>query len=120
MATVVGGFVGDERRRVQHTLMVHVFLTTSEGLVQRSRFWIGAVVRPYAPAPIADRVARVLNRRFLRRRLVPGSVARAMAEHCAAEYANLAALLPELHAHYAGGIPVARERPAPTVTTTAR
>ncbi len=104
VATVVGGFVGDERRRVQHTLMVHVFLTTSDGLVQRSRFWIGAAVRPYAPAPIADGVARLLNRRFLRRRLLPASVARAMAEHCAAEYANLAALLPELHADHASGV----------------
>ena len=101
VATIVGGFVGDDRRRAQHTLMTHVFLTSPEGVVQRSRFWIGAVLRPYAPAPIANGVARLINRRFVRARVVPKRTARLMTEHCADEYANLAALLPELHARYA-------------------
>ncbi len=101
VATIVGGLVGDDRRRAQHTLMVHVFLAADDGLVQRSRFWIGAALRPYLPGPVADLAAGVLNRAPVRRRLLPGRAARAMAEHCAAEYANLAALLPELHREHA-------------------
>jgi phloretin hydrolase len=101
VATIVGGFVGDDRRRAQHTVMAHVFLARPEGVVGRSRFWIGAALRPYAPAPVAGAATPLINRRFVRARLIPRRTARAMAEHCAAEYANLAALLPELHARYA-------------------
>src|SRR5271166_2481136 len=101
VATIVGGLVGDKRRHVQHTLMVHVFLPSPGGLVQRSRFWIGAALRPYAPAPVASVAARAINRRAVRARLLPERTARVMAEHCAAEYANLAALLPELRGRYA-------------------
>jgi hypothetical protein len=101
VGTIVGGLVGDDRRRIQHTLMVHVFLNCTQGLVLRSRFWIGAALRPYARDVIANPVGRALNRRFVRSRLLPKRTPRVMAEHCAAEYANLAALLPELHARYA-------------------
>lgn len=86
VATIVGGYVGDRKRRVQHTLMCHVFLQEEGGLVQRSRFWIGGAIRP-EPA----------NNRFVRLLTVPRRAPQAMAEHCAVEYANLATLLPELY-----------------------
>jgi len=86
---------------MQHTKMVHVFLESNGGLVLRSRFWLGAVVRPYVPEPLAGVAARVLNRPAVRRRLVPRDVPPALARHCAEEYANLAALLPELYGQYA-------------------
>jgi hypothetical protein len=98
----VGGFAGDDRRRMQHTKMVHVFLSSTGGLVLRSRFWIGAEIRPYAPEPFADLAARVLNRPAVRRRLVPAAVPRALARHCAEEYTNLAAILPDLYRQYGG------------------
>jgi hypothetical protein len=101
VGTIVCGLVGDERRHMQHTLMVHVWLHTPDGLGQRSRFWIGSVLRPYAPTPIAGLVGRAVNRRFVRARVLPGPSARLMTEHCAAEYANLATLLPELYGRYA-------------------
>ncbi|MBV9310916.1 MAG: hypothetical protein JOZ73_08790 [Solirubrobacterales bacterium] len=100
VATIVCGLVGDDRRRMQHTLMAHVYLNSPGGLVLRSRFWIGAVLRPYAPSIIADSVGRAINRSAVRARAIPKQTARLMAEHCAAEYANLATLLPELHARY--------------------
>ena len=84
-------------RRMQHTKMVHVFLGANGGVVLRSRFWLGAAIRPYAPAPLAGLAARVLNRPAVRRRLLRPAVPRALARHCAEEYANLAAILPELH-----------------------
>jgi hypothetical protein len=100
VATIVAGRVGDRRRRVQHTLMAHVFLNSDEGLVQRSRFWIGAVLRPNGPPFLADAAGRLINRPTVRRRMLPPHTGRVMADHCAREYANLSALLPELFAEF--------------------
>ncbi len=105
VATIVCGYAGDDRRRVRHTPMVHVFLATDEGVLLRSRFWLGAALRPYAPAPIAALGERLLNRRAVRVRALPRRLPRALARHCAEEYANLAALLPELHAQFAARAP---------------
>lgn len=101
IATIVGGFAGDERLRMRHTLMVHVFLREGDGVVLRSRFWLGAALRPYLPGPVAAAAERVLNRRALRRRAIPADAPRALAVHCAEEFANLGSLLPELHARFA-------------------
>jgi phloretin hydrolase len=101
VAAIVCGFAGDDRRRMQHTKMVHVFLNSNGGVVLRSRFWLGTAMRPYAPEPLAALAARILNRPALRRRLVPRAVPPALARHCAEEYANLGALLPELYEQYA-------------------
>lgn len=109
VAAIVCGFAGDDRRRAQHTKMVHAFLDSDRGVVLRSRFWLGAVLRPYAPEPIAGLAARVMNRPVVRRRLIGAAVTRALARHCAEEYANLAALLPELYGRYGpGGEPADR------------
>lgn len=103
VATVVCGWAGDDTRRVRHTPMAHVFLRDPEGdgVVLRSRFWLGAALRPYLPGPLAAAGAALLNRRAVRRQVLPGSLPRALATHCAEEYANLATLLPELHARFA-------------------
>jgi hypothetical protein len=78
-----------------------VFLRSNGGVVLRSRFWLGAALRPYAPAPVAELGARLLNRPAVRRRLIPAAAPRALARHCAEEYTNLAALLPELYEQFA-------------------
>lgn len=103
VATIVCGHAGDDTRRVRHTPMTHVFLRddAGAGVVLRSRFWLGAAVRPYAPAPLAALGERLLNTRRARRLTLPRDLPRALATHCAEEYANLAALLPELYARYA-------------------
>jgi len=100
VATVVCGWVGDDRRRVRHTAMAHVFLRDGEGVVLRSHFWLGAAVRPYLPAPVAAAAARVLNSRAVRRLTLPSGLPPALARHCAEEYANLATLLPELYERF--------------------
>jgi phloretin hydrolase len=103
VATVVCGYAGDDRRRLRHTPMAHVFLRDGDGVTLRSRFWLGAAIRPYLPDPPATLAARLLNRRAVRERALPRGLPEALARHCAEEYANLAALLPELHARYAAG-----------------
>ena len=56
VATIVCGYVGDDRRRLRHTVMAHVFLRAGDGVVLRSHFWLGAAIRPYLPAPLAATV----------------------------------------------------------------
>jgi hypothetical protein len=102
VATVVCGEVGDDRRRVRHSAMAHVFLREGDGVVLRSHFWLGALIRPYLPAPLAGPAAGLLNNRVVRRLALPAGLPRALATHCAEEYANLAALLPELYGGFAG------------------
>jgi len=100
-ATIIGGHAGDDRRHMQHTVMVHVFLEEGAGVLLRSRFWIGAAIRPYGP--LAGAGERLLNNRRVRRAIIPAGVSRALAGHCAEEYANLGALLPELHERFGPG-----------------
>ena len=101
VATIVCAYVGDDRRRLRHTVMAHVFLAAGDGVVLRSHFWLGAAIRPYLPAPLADLGERALNRAAVRRAALPKRLPPALARHCAEEYANLATLLPELHGRYA-------------------
>ncbi|HUH80265.1 MAG TPA: hypothetical protein VLZ06_02965 [Solirubrobacteraceae bacterium] len=100
VATVLAAYVGDDRMRVRHSVMFHVFLSEGDGLVLRSRFWLGAAIRPYGPAGAL--LEGLLNRRRIRRRMLAPPVPRALARHCVEEYANLATLLPELYARFSG------------------
>jgi hypothetical protein len=100
VATIVCGLVGDDRRRVRHSVMAHVFLTSDNGVVLRSHFWLGAAIRPYLPAVLAVPAAKALNNRFVRRLALPSGLPAALSRHCAEEYANLASLLPELHRRF--------------------
>jgi DAPG hydrolase PhiG domain len=100
VGTIIAGLVGDMTVHLQHTIMIHVFLNAADGLVLRSRFYIGGAIRLYAPERIAAVSAFVFNRPVFRRRFVPSRAARALARHCAREYANLAALLPELYRRF--------------------
>ena len=103
VATVVCGYAGDENRRVRHTPMIHVFLAARDGVLLRSRFWLGAALRPYLPAPLAAPLGAAINNSLVRRAAMPAGLPRALADHCAREYANLATLLPELYGRFAGG-----------------
>jgi len=98
VGTVLAAEVGDDRRHMRHSLMFHVFLRQGDGLLLRSRFWLGAAIRPYGPA--GTLLGGLLNRRAVRRRTLPAAAPRALARHCVEEYANLAALLPELYERF--------------------
>ncbi len=99
IAGVVCGYAGDDRRHVQHTPMFHVFLREGAGVVLRSRFWLGAAMQPFGV--LAEPGGWILNRRPVLRAALPAVLPRALANHRAEEYTNLAALLPELHARFA-------------------
>lgn len=101
VAAIVCGYAGDDRLRVRHTPMVHAFLEDERGVVLRSRFWLGAALRPYGP--LGGLGQALLNRPLVRARAIPAPAPRALARHCAEEYANLAALLPELYGRFGPG-----------------
>ncbi len=103
VATIVCGLAGDDTRRVQHTPMVHVFLGQGEGVLLRSRFWLGAALRPYLPGALAGAGGWALNRPAVRRWALPPAMPKLLARHCAEEYANLATLLPEVHRRFGPG-----------------
>ncbi len=105
VGTIVCGLVGDDRLHVRHSVMAHVWLRDDDGLVLRSRFWLGAVLRPDLPGPLGAAGARLINRPVVRRRALPDGLPQQLALHCAEEYANLASLLPELYAAFAPRTP---------------
>jgi hypothetical protein len=98
VASIVCGYAGDDRLHVRHTPMFHVFLREGSGVVLRSRFWLGAMLRPYGP--LGGLGTALLNRPLVRRRALPRRLPQALARHCAEEYANLGALLPELYERF--------------------
>jgi len=98
VATILCGYVGDDMRHVRHTPMFHVALRDGDGVVMRSRFWLGAALRPYGP--LGGLGKRALNHPYIRRFALPSALPHALARHCAEEYANLAALLPELYERF--------------------
>jgi hypothetical protein len=101
VASIVCGYAGDDRLRVRHSPMFHVFLREGEGVVLRSRFWLGAALRPYGP--LGSLAEPLLNTSFVRRRALPERLPSALARHCAEEYANLGVLLPELYERFGPG-----------------
>ena len=98
VGTIVCGEVGDDRMHMRHSLMFHVFLRDPLGLVLRSRFWLGARIRPYGL--LARPGALLLDNRVARRAAIPAAAPPALARHCLEEYANLAVLLPELYERF--------------------
>ena len=83
--------------------MAHVWLNEGSGTVLRSHSWLGAVLRPDLPGLAGDMLGRLVNRRIVRQIALPDGVPQALSQHCAEEYSNLAALLPELYGRFATG-----------------
>jgi len=74
---------------------------TAGGVEMRSRFWIGRNLR-FTPFSERSPVQRLINTKFMRKLFIPADTPAQMAHHCAQEYSNLAAILPELYRNYGG------------------
>lgn len=101
-STIICGYAGDDRRHVRHTRMCHFVRGVEGGVEMRSRFWIGNQITLYPSTPLLWPINRMLNTAFVRSKAVPSRAPECLARHCAQEYANLAALLPELWQRYGG------------------
>ncbi len=102
VATIVCGLVGDDRLHVRHS--VDGPRVPARGRRRRAAQPLLARRGRCAPtcrARWAPAAARCINRPFVRRRALPAGLPQALARHCAEEYANLGALLPELYARFA-------------------
>ncbi|HEV7938987.1 MAG TPA: hypothetical protein VGP18_13315 [Solirubrobacteraceae bacterium] len=106
VASIVCGYAGDDRLHVRHSPMFHVFLREGNGVVLRSRFWLGASLRPYGP--LGGLLKPLLNTPLVRGRALPKHLPQALATHCAEEYANLGTLLPELYERFGPAAPSGR------------
>lgn len=99
VATIICAVVGSVTKKVTHTRMCHFVRTAAAGVEMRSRFWIGGNLRVNR-LPERSPVNLIINTRLVRKLAIPRDTARQMALHCAQEYSNLAAILPELYRDY--------------------
>ena len=94
--TVICARVGSPDRGVWGTKMCHYVRTTNEGVEMRSRFWIGHQVQRmggYAQGFLNS----ILNKPFVKKKLIPKELGKAMFHHCSQEYHNLAVILPQVY-----------------------
>lgn len=95
--TIICARVGSPDRGVWGTDMCHFVRTTEEGGVEmRSRFWIGHKVRRMSGFGQSI-LNTILNQPFVKRKLIPKKIGKAMFHHCSQEYHNLAEILPQVY-----------------------
>jgi hypothetical protein len=99
--TIICAEVGSVSKKMkQHGFLCHLARKSKKGIEVRSRCWIGHTI-------ILDRtnresiMNRVLNKKILKKRLIPENIGYTYAMHCAQELNNLAQILPKLYSAYA-------------------
>lgn len=96
VGTAICARVGFSDRPVDSGHLIHLIRETAEGCEMRSRFWIGeAHVRAL---PEGNPIDRLLEKRFVRQRMIPRGLGRDLLIHCAEEMNHLASFLPRLFA----------------------
>ena len=102
VATAICGIVGSVTRKLpQLAYMSHLVRKKVTGVEMRSRFWIGHTI---LKSGVSEKsiINRLINKRMVKKLLLPRNVGFAMAMHCTQEYHNLAEILPELYGSYEG------------------
>lgn len=100
--TVICANVGSVSKKLkQHTVMCHFVRKTESGVEMRSRFWLGQRIILLAGTTEQSLINRLVNRKAVRQLAMPRETGYEMAMHCAQEYNNPAAMLPELFDKYA-------------------
>lgn len=101
VATVICARVGSVTKKVLHTDMCHFVRATDDGVEMRSRFWIGRKINLTMLSEQSP-LHRLINTKFIRKIMIPADTPLQLAYHCAQEYNNLAAILPELYHEFGG------------------
>ena len=92
--------VGFLDKPVDFAHLIHFVRDTEEGCEMRSRFWSGDFkFRNQFVGPMVD---RILNTRFMRKKLVKEKIGRDLTIHCAEEMNHLAGFLPDLYKRETG------------------
>lgn len=100
VTTAICGIVGSVSKKItQHSYMCHFVRKKDEGVEMRSRFWLGHTVLKsgFSKESIIN---RIINKKAVKKLLLPKNIGFALAMHCAQEYNNLAEILPELYESY--------------------
>jgi len=95
--TIICGQGGDKAKGVWSGDMCHFVRQTDQGVEMRSRFWIGHQIARMS-GPLQGLLNSIINRPFLKRKLVPMKIAPSLFHHCTQEYHHLAEILPEIYA----------------------
>lgn len=101
VATVICARVGSVTKKVLHTDMCHFVRAADGGVEMRSRFWIGRKIHSMMLSE-ENPIHRLINSKSIRKIMIPADTPVQMANHCAQEYNNLAAILPELYRDFGG------------------
>lgn len=94
--TIICARVASPEKGVWGTEMCHFVRGTAEGVEMRSRFWIGNKIARMGGFG-QKFINSILNKPFVKRKLIPNAITTAMFHHCSQEYHNLADILPELY-----------------------
>jgi len=97
--TIICARVGSPQRGVWGTEMCHFVRKTTDGVEMRSRFWIGNKI--YRMGGLAKTFFNsILNKPFMKKRIIPKEIGVKMFHHCSQEYHNLSEILPGLYDEY--------------------
>ena len=99
--TIICARVGSEEMGSWGSEMTHFVRTTAEGVEMRSRFWIGNKIYAIDESEKVE-LNPILNKVFVKKRLIPDAVGPNMFHHCSQEFHNLAEVLPELYLRESG------------------
>ncbi len=94
--TIICARVGDPAMGSWGSEMVHFVRTTDEGVEMRSRFWIGNKIYKIDKSEEVN-LDLILNKPYVKKRLIPEDVGVNMFHHCSQEFHNLAEVLPEVY-----------------------
>jgi len=94
--TIICAKVGSPSKGLWFVDMCHFVRVIDDGVEMRSRFWIGHHITKMNR--IGKYLARsILNKPFIKRKLIPLKAGSSMFQHCSQEYHNLASFLPQLY-----------------------
>ena len=94
--TIICARVGSPEMGSWGSEMVHFVRATADGVEMRSRFWIGNKIYEINKSEEIN-LHPILNKPFVKKRLIADEVGINMFHHCAQEFHNLAEVLPELY-----------------------
>jgi hypothetical protein len=94
--TIICAKVGDLKKRVWHTKMCHAVRKVEEGVEMRSRFWMANKVERMDKFG-KEILNSILNKSFIKKKLLPNKLGKYMFHHCSQEYNNLKDILPEIY-----------------------
>lgn len=94
--TIICAKVGSLEKGIWHTKMCHVVSKVGKGVEMRSRFWVAEKIERMDKLG-QNIINAILNKKNVKRILIPNNLGKHMFHHCTQEYNNLGIHLPEIY-----------------------